>query len=211
AGSYFVDGKSNGKTKASSPNDAILNNDEIRRDVNFYAIDCEMVGIGPNGAKSLLARVSLVDFHGNIVFDSYVKPNQPVTDYRTKFSGITEDSLKDAKSFNWVRQQVNDIIDDNIVIGHSLYFDFKILKIMHPRGLTRDTSLFKGFKTSISHNGGTPSLKQLAKDLLGITIQTNDHNSIEDARAAMNIYREYQVEWEGSIVTNGIESELSAW
>ncbi|CAG8503916.1 9976_t:CDS:2, partial [Ambispora leptoticha] len=202
----FAGRKNKSKTKASNANNAISRNREIKRGVKIYAIDCEMVGIGPGGAQSSLARVSLVNFNGDTVFDEFVRPNQPVTDYRTKFSGITEDSLENAKSFSWVRQRVIDIIDDNIVIGHSLYFDFKILRIRHPRGLTRDTSLFKVFRTLISHNSGTPSLKQLAQELLGITIQINDHDSVEDARTAMKLYRKYQNDWENWIITNGIES-----
>ncbi len=32
-------------------------------------LDCEMVGIGENGEKSVLARCCLVDFEGNVLYD----------------------------------------------------------------------------------------------------------------------------------------------
>ena len=32
-------------------------------------LDCEMVGIGLNGEKSVLARCCLVDFDGNVLYD----------------------------------------------------------------------------------------------------------------------------------------------
>jgi len=37
------------------------------------ALDCEMVGIGTDGKKSVLARASLVDWNGDTVFDSFVQ------------------------------------------------------------------------------------------------------------------------------------------
>ncbi|KAM6514835.1 3'-5' exonuclease [Fusarium solani] len=55
----------------------------------YIAIDCEMVGVGPGGYESALARVSIVDFHGRQVYDSYVKPKEKVTNWRTAVSGIS--------------------------------------------------------------------------------------------------------------------------
>ena len=57
------------------------------------AADCEMVGVGPRGEDSIVARVSLVNQYGKCVYDKYVKPTQPVTDYRTAVSGIRPDDL----------------------------------------------------------------------------------------------------------------------
>ena len=54
----------------------------------FVAIDCEMVGVGPGGLDSALARVSIVNFNGAVLLDAYVKPLEKVTDYRTHVSGI---------------------------------------------------------------------------------------------------------------------------
>ena len=62
------------------------------------AIDCEMVGVGPNGEDSLLARVSLVNHFGKCIYDKYVKPTEKVTDYRTEFSGIRPEDIKDGES-----------------------------------------------------------------------------------------------------------------
>ncbi|VTJ54370.1 Hypothetical predicted protein [Marmota monax] len=58
------------------------------------ALDCEMVGVGPKGEESIVARVSLVNQYGKCVYDKYVKPTEPVTDYRTAVSGIRPEKLK---------------------------------------------------------------------------------------------------------------------
>src|SRR5579871_6511804 len=54
----------------------------------YVAIDCEMVGTGPEGTEDMLARVSIVNFFGQVLLDAYVRPSGRVTDWRTKFSGI---------------------------------------------------------------------------------------------------------------------------
>ncbi|KAF2728974.1 hypothetical protein EJ04DRAFT_516271 [Polyplosphaeria fusca] len=57
-----------------------------------------MVGTGPEPDRdSALARVSLVNFHGHQIYDSYVQVRVPVTDYRTHVSGIHPRHL--SKSF----------------------------------------------------------------------------------------------------------------
>lgn len=62
------------------------------------AIDCEMVGVGPDGEDSILARVSLVNQFGKCIYDKHVKPTEKVTDYRTAVSGIRPEDIKDGES-----------------------------------------------------------------------------------------------------------------
>lgn len=59
----------------------------------YVAIDCEMVGVGLEGAESSLARVSMVNYHGAIVMDEFVQQRERVVDYRTQWSGIREEDL----------------------------------------------------------------------------------------------------------------------
>lgn len=58
-----------------------------------------MVGAGENGREDLLARVSLVNLKGDTLYDSFVKPinDIPVTDYRTRFSGVRPADLVNGK------------------------------------------------------------------------------------------------------------------
>lgn len=70
------------------------------------ALDCEMVGTGPGGRYSELARCSIVGYHGNILYDKYVQPCRPVTDYRTPWSGIQKHHLLDATPFAQAREEV---------------------------------------------------------------------------------------------------------
>ena len=53
-----------------------------------------MVGVGEMGMDNMLARVSIVNQLGQCLYDKYVKPTEPVVDYRTAVSGITEQNLE---------------------------------------------------------------------------------------------------------------------
>ena len=54
-----------------------------------------MVGTGPSGESSMLARCSVVNHHGNTLYDRFVAPMEKVTDYRTKVSGVKPRDLID--------------------------------------------------------------------------------------------------------------------
>lgn len=60
-----------------------------------------MVGVGPGGREHMLARITMVNIHGNVIYDKYVKPRETVVDYRTAISGIRPEHLWDGESMNW--------------------------------------------------------------------------------------------------------------
>lgn len=62
-------------------------------------MDCEMVGVGPKGEDSILARVSIVNHFGVCLYDTFVLPREKVTDYRTFVSGVTPENLATGKYF----------------------------------------------------------------------------------------------------------------
>ena len=59
--------------------------------VRAFGLDCEMV---ETAAGSALARVTLVDEAGAVVYDSLAQPDMPVIDYKTAYSGITATMLQ---------------------------------------------------------------------------------------------------------------------
>lgn len=160
----------------------------------YLAIDCEMVGVGPEGAESALARVSLVNYHGQVIMDKYVRPVERIVDFRTEFSGIRPHHMKDAVPLREVQDEICALLKDKILVGHSLINDFRVLLLNHPRKLTRDTSKYRPFRAL--SRGKTPSLKKLAKEVLGLAIQEGEHDSVDDARVAMLLFRAHKDDWE---------------
>jgi RNA exonuclease 4 len=157
----------------------------------YVAMDCEMVGVGGvDEDRSALARVSIVNFHGIQVYDSYVRPKEIVTDWRTHVSGVSPKHMATARPFEEVQKEVADILRDRVLIGHSVKHDLDVVMLSHPKVDIRDTSRFSGFRKYSA--GKTPSLKTLAKEVLGIDIQDGEHSSIEDARAAVLLFRQHK-------------------
>lgn len=166
----------------------------------YIALDCEMVQVGPcNKKDQVLARISIVNYHGNIILDTFVKPKEKVVDYKTWITGITRSDLENAPSFEEVQKKVSEILKDKILIGHAIKNDLNVLFLSHPRKNIRDTSKFKKFR--IYSKGKTPSLKKLAKEILNITIQHQAHSSIEDARTSMLLYKRFKEEMDRASLT----------
>ncbi|ERF74309.1 hypothetical protein EPUS_01996 [Endocarpon pusillum Z07020] len=154
----------------------------------YVALDCEMVGVGPlPDRESALARVSIVNFNGEQVYDSFVKPKELVTDWRTPVSGVSAKDMLEARSFEQVQADVSKILDGNILVGHAVRNDLDALLLGHPKRDIRDTARHPPFRKLAG--GGSPRLKILAAEILGIEIQSGAHSSVQDARATMLLFR----------------------
>jgi RNA exonuclease 4 len=154
----------------------------------YVAMDCEMVGVGPAPSReSALARVSIVNFDGDQIYDSYVKPLEPVTDWRTHVSGILPKHMLEARSLTEVQDDVCKILQGRVLVGHALSHDLDVLFLSHPRKDIRDTARHPAYRKLAG--GSSPRLKILASELLGLDIQVGEHSSVEDARACMLLFR----------------------
>jgi RNA exonuclease 4 len=45
---------------------------------------------------SCLARVSIVNYYGHVLIDSFIRPTKKITNYLTWVSGVTYQHIKDA-------------------------------------------------------------------------------------------------------------------
>lgn len=159
-------------------------------------MDCEMVGTGVDGSQHALARCSIVNSLGVPLYDRYVQPMEPVTDYRTAVSGILPHHVLPplAITFSECQREVAALLSRRVLIGHALHSDLSALQLSHPRRLTRDTSRWKGL---CPHR--PRALRVLAEEELGLTVQAGEHDSVEDARTALQLYMKHRKEWELSI------------
>ena len=120
-----------------------------------------------------------------MVYHTLVKPEARITNYLTRYSGITEAMLSDVDTrLSDVQRALRELLPpDAILVGQSLDSDLHALRMMHPYVI--DTSVI--FNLSGVRARKT-KLAVLASRFLGQSIQQDGkhgHSPIEDAQAAM--------------------------
>ncbi|XP_070759888.1 RNA exonuclease 1 homolog [Enoplosus armatus] len=148
-----------------------------------YSLDCEMC-YTIHGLE--LSRVTVVNSSLQVVYDTFVKPENEVIDYNTRFSGISEEDVKGNRtSLREVQETLLSFISaDTILIGHGLETDLCALKLLH--GTVVDTSVV------FPHRLGPPhklTLNNLTAEYLRRIIQESvcGHDTAEDAAACMEL------------------------
>ncbi|XP_065224759.1 RNA exonuclease 5 isoform X2 [Planococcus citri] len=150
----------------------------------LFGIDCEMCQT--TAKENELARVTIVNEKSEVVYESLVKPYNKITDHLTKFSGITEEMLRNVDKR--LEDVQNDIINllpaDAILVGHSLNIDLHALKIMHPYVI--DTSVIYNIS---GERWRKPKLQTLAWEFLKLQIQRGNkgHDSAEDSISSLKL------------------------
>lgn len=145
-----------------------------------------------------LARVSVVRSQGldeGLPFiDDYVIIKEHVVDYLTLYSGITRGDLDPRTSVHtlvplkqafkklWVLLNLGCKF-----LGHGLKQDFRVINIQVPKAQIIDTIDLFFLKTRLRKL----SLAFLAWCVLKENIQLETHDSIEDARTALKLYRKF--------------------
>ncbi|TMW82525.1 hypothetical protein EJD97_005701 [Solanum chilense] len=171
--------------------------DNMQRKV--VAISCKIVGGGTDGSIDLCARVCLIDEHERILFDSYVEPIRPITNYRYETSGISPLHMRGAMPINQVTGKIQYYICNGellwqihagsgrarILVGHDLDRLFKCLGLQYPEVMIRDTAKYPPLMDT---NKNSNSLKYLTKTFLGYEIQTRVQDPYDDCVATMRLY-----------------------
>jgi PAB-dependent poly(A)-specific ribonuclease subunit 2 len=178
-------------------------------DAEFVRLLREEIDVGADGSRTMtrparsgLARVSVLRGDGldqELPFiDDYIAIDEHIDDYLTQYSGLKDGDLSVGRSpFTLVR--LKEIYKKLWVllnlgcafIGHGLSSDFRIINIHVPENQVIDTQeLF-----SLGSRGRRKlSLRFLAWAVLKEDIQHNaelGHDSIEDARTALKLWRKY--------------------
>eukprot|EP00658_Telonema_sp_P-2_P013736 TRINITY_DN15208_c0_g1_i5.p1 TRINITY_DN15208_c0_g1~~TRINITY_DN15208_c0_g1_i5.p1 ORF type:complete len:456 (+),score=108.79 TRINITY_DN15208_c0_g1_i5:340-1707(+) len=146
----------------------------------------------------LLARVSLLlstkDTDERLLLDDYIATDEDIADYVSLYSGIHEGDLcADESPYKLttakaVYLKMRALVDAGVkFVGHGLQQDFRVCNIQVPPSQIIDTlDLFT------NETGKKMALKHLATHFLGESVQEGEHDSIEDARTALRLYRKYQ-------------------
>lgn len=161
--------------------------DEVKDSLDVIGIDCEMI---KTSKGEEVARLSAVNENCDTIIDEYLKPIGEVEDYRTKYSGITEELLSesdDKKLFSSDQccEILSKVADKHtIIIGHSLENDLRAMRIIHDRVI--DTSLIYNTETRYPNKPALSKLyiRYISKNFR-VDSENKGHDSVEDARASL--------------------------
>jgi PAB-dependent poly(A)-specific ribonuclease subunit 2 len=202
----------------TAPSFTPLRSDELPKKGDIVALDAEFVRVAseesiqtPGGRRLVvkpvqfsLGRVSVLRGWGNKeeeqqqqhepFIDDYIStPESQIQDYLTQYSGLRYGDLDRTLSSHHVTTlkhaylKLRRLVDRGcLLVGHGLSKDFRMINIVVPPSQIADT-------VEIFYLEGQRrvSLRFLAALLLGADIQRHTHDSIEDARTALDLYRVY--------------------
>jgi len=89
-----------------------------------------------------------------------------------------------AQPFHIVKRKVEELLKGRILVGHALENDLSVLYMSHPLQERRDTATYRPFRDM--NRGHAPSLKKLSETVLGVNIQSREHDSVQRALEVTN-------------------------
>lgn len=208
----------NGRFLNTASHSEFINNSPmiVALDSEYVALDVEQSVVRSDGTKEILkksqlslARVSIVrcgkitlngpneeveiNTKKGLIMDHYVSygsNSQQPRDYLTKYSGVRPGDLDPKTSSHFltskscILKKLQFLVDAGVVfIGHALPSDFKIINIYVPPFQIIDTVEIYRLPDE-----RYISLKFLAKFVLNENIQTEVHDSIVDAKTALELF-----------------------
>lgn len=87
-------------------------------------LDTETTGLS-HGDK--IVELSVIDLHGNTLYNQLFNPLMPMPDNASRINGITDDMLKDMPTFESEIPAINKVLAGKTLIGWNVSFDEKML------------------------------------------------------------------------------------
>ena len=80
-----------------------------------------------------IVEISIIDDEGQVVFESLIKPSQPIPYSATRIHGITNEEVQTARSWPAVWPQVRSALFGRLVVIYNEEFDVRLMQQSHKR------------------------------------------------------------------------------
>ncbi len=91
----------------------------------FVILDTETTGLH---YPAEIVQICILDFMGNTILDTYVKPHKSIPTDATRIHGITDGMVENAPTWPEVRQQVIDALASKHLIIYNATYDLQMLR-----------------------------------------------------------------------------------
>jgi RNA exonuclease 4 len=165
-------------------------------------IDVECVATGTKYDDRAVARVAVVDWEENIIFDRMVKPDLPVVSHLTALTGIEPGQLDEASPLSDIIAELKTACLNpmTVIVGQSISKDIEwlglvegvdfayIFDIAHLFRIPRHPTDPRAFQSPFIY----VNLRHECLVLLNVDIQAGAHSPVVDAVYSMRLFTTYQ-------------------
>ncbi|XJR90322.1 PolC-type DNA polymerase III [Elizabethkingia anophelis] len=155
-----------------------------------------IIDIESNGGafkKESIIEIAIYRFDGHEIVDQFislVNPEDVISPYVQKLTGITAKMVKTAPRFHEIAKRIVEITEGTVIVGHNVEFDYRMIRqSFHRLGYNyeRETIDTIPLAKKLIPNEESYSLGKLSKSL-GIPL-TDRHRASGDARATLELFK----------------------
>ncbi len=177
--------------------------------MKYAIIDIETTGDKPVNFKIIEIAIILHDGENELdTFHTFINPEQRISPFITRLTGIHDNDVYDAPKFYEVAKQIVEFTKDCVFVAHNISFDYSVVRREFRR---------LGFDYRLDHlctvqsarilipGHASYSLKKITSDL-GIEL-SNHHRAIDDTRATAELFKIIYTNAKGDL-SNFIKKEI---
>lgn len=163
----------------------------------YTVLDIETTGLDPRYCEIIEISAMKYSSGQNIgTFSTLVKPSEPIDEYITSLTGITNDMLKSAPDISETMQKFYNFVGSDLIVGYNVNFDINFLydNLLNCRSLILSNSFIDVMRIARKILPGLKNHKQAtAADHYGIST-AGAHRAAVDCEICNAIFEKLQAD-----------------
>lgn len=193
--------KSNRLTSSGQSMDVYAELSPFTNPSGFVALVCKVLSLGLDPKRTFFARICIVGFNGQVVYDKYAKLCDNDEDFHCT-NNISSEMVTKAINASVLRDEVIAFLTGKVIIGYSVASHLNVLALNTTESLPSPHMI----RDIASYSKLCPAqplpLSTLIMERLGVELNNEDNDLVTDARAILAIYKSVAKEWEEEVFRN---------